>query len=399
MIGYIRWELKVFFSNRKNIILFILLLLASLYYALYLAPDYQPIESVNKNEIEARYEDRQEFLDNVEIREGSHPMTVFSYQVFPEWNEYDGTRLDALAAGDLHTYAEATSHWYSYSDDIIFASGRDFFLRYTTGYYTYGNNFSHSDGHYAYLSSAERYGKYANASYDLSIQVFEERTALQTLQRLLTSSLPYILLIVCLFLSNDIVMKDRHHLSIVNGFPLTPFKRLMLKGLVALLGSLTSLIVLAPAFLVIGFREGFGTLSLPVVRYHFEFLNLGTYESMSMGLFLVQSFVMILLWFTIIISLVLLMSIVLKNEFINLTIGIILFIEATYYQRGAIIDNWLSYLPTSYVQIGNIVSGYRQYILAIDSVTMIKGQLVLLAAALLIILLIWLVSRIKRLAI
>ena len=84
MIGYIRWELKVFFSNRKNIILFILLLLASLYYALYLAPDYQPIESVNKNEIEARYEDRQEFLDNVEIREGSHPMTVFSYQVFPE---------------------------------------------------------------------------------------------------------------------------------------------------------------------------------------------------------------------------------------------------------------------------------------------------------------------------
>lgn len=399
MTGYVHWELKVFFSNRKNIILFILLLLASLYYALYLAPNYQPIESINKNEIEARYEDRQEFLDNVVIREGSHPLTVFAYQIFPEWNEYDGARLDALATGDLHTYAEATQHWYSYSDEIIYPSGQDSFLRYTTSYYTYGNRFSHSDGHYAYLSSAERYREYANASYDVSIQIFEERTALQTLHRLLASSLPYIILIVCLFLSTDIVMKDRHHLSIVNGFPLTPFKRLMLKGVVALLGSLTSLVVLIPSFLIIGFREGFGTLSLPVVRYHFEFLNLGTYESISMGLFLVQSFVMMLLWFTIIISLVLLMSIVLKNEFINLTIGIIFFIEATYYQRGAIIDAWLSYLPTSYIQIGNIVSGYRQYILAIDSVTIIKGQLVLLAAALLIILLIWFISRIKRLAI
>lgn len=397
-MDYLRWELKVFFSNRKNLILFTILLLASLYYALYIAPDYQPIESVNKNEIESRYEDRQEFLDNMQVTEGSHPLTLFAYQVFPKWNEFDGARLAALEDDDLQSYAQATHNWYLYSDEIIYANGYDF-LRYNPGYYTYGNMLSHADGHYAYLYAAERYGNYADATYDLNINIFEERTALQALQRMLESSLPYILLILCLILSNDIVMKDRKHPSIVNGFPMTPFQRLMLKGMVALLGSLTMIFILLPAFLIIGIRDGFGTLNLPVVAYTFEFLNLGTYENMSMGLFLVQIFVMLLLWFMLIISLVLFMSILLKNEFINLTIGIIFFVEVIYYQRGAIIEDWLSYLPTSYVQLGDIISGYKQYALGTGSVTMEKGQILLLASFVLIILFIWLFTKRNKLTI
>ncbi|WP_100010302.1 ABC transporter permease [Lentibacillus sediminis] len=397
-MDYIKWELKVFFTNHKNLILFAILLVASVYYAFYIAPAYQPIESVNQNEIESRYEDRQEFLDNVEVTPGTHPLTLYSYQVYPEWNELDGERLSALEDGDLRAYAQATHEWYLYADYQI-DTNRFEFLRYSPGYYTYGNMFSHQDGHYAYLYSAERYGEYASAVYNLNLNIFEERTALQTLQRLLESSLPYILLLSCLLLSNDIVMKDRKHPSIVNGFPMTPFKRMIMKGIVALIGSLASIAILLPAFFVIGFRDGFGTLNLPVVVYQFAFLNEGTFESMPMGMFLMISFVMVLIWFVLIIGLVLLMSIILKNEYFNLMIGIILFVEITYYQRGEIIENWLSYFPTSYVQFADIISGYRNYALLTGSLEYEKGLVVLLLTVILIILLIWLVTKKKRMTI
>ena len=397
-MNYIKWELKGFFSNHKNLIIFALLLIASLYYALYIAPAYQPIESVNKEEIEVRYEDRKEFLDNVELRNGSHPLTIFAALVYPKWNELDGERLATLANGDLYSYAQATYEWYLYADENIKTDPYDV-LRYNPRYYTYGNKHAKEDGHYNYLYSAERYRQYASANYELNLNIFEERTALQTLKRLLESGLPYILLLTCLLLSNDIVMKDRKHPSVVNGFPMTPFKRMMLKGLVALIGCLTSIAILLPAFLIIGFRDGFGTLDLPAVVYNFAFLNNGTYESISMGMFMSKYLVMLLLWFVLIISLVLLMSILLKNEYFNLTIGIICFIEITYYQRRKILDDWLSYLPTSYVQIGDVISGYRNYALFTDSITTEKGFIVLFSTSILIILLIWLVTKKKKITI
>lgn len=396
-MDYIKWELKVFFGNHKNIIIFAILLIASLYYALYIAPSYQPIESVNKSEIEVRYEDRQEFLENVEISEGTHPITLFTYQVFQKWNEIDKERLTALIDEDLHSYAQATHEWYLYADEAINSSGG--ILRYNPSYYTYGNKYPEQDGHYNYLYSAERYGEYATAEYDLSLDIFEERTAIQTLKRMLESSLPYILLISCLLLSNDIVMKDRKHPSIVNGFPMTPFKRIMMKGVVAFIGSLTTIIVLIPAFLIIGLRNGFGSFTLPAVVYEFELLNNGTYGSISMGIFLIKSFGMILLWFVLIIGLILLLSIIFKNEYLNLIVGSIYFLEVIYYQRGNLIDNWLSYLPTSHVQVGDVISGYKNYALLTGSITTEIGFIVLLSTITIVALLIWLVTQVKRMTI
>jgi len=88
-------------------------------------------------------------------------------------------------------------------------------LRYTPGYYTYGNRFSHYDGHYAFNKYSVMYDAYVEGNYDLTIDIFNEKTALQTLVRLMNSYFPYILLIYCLLLANDIVTKDRHHMSIV----------------------------------------------------------------------------------------------------------------------------------------------------------------------------------------
>lgn len=397
-MDYVKWELKLFYYNRKNIIIFVILSIASLYYALYLAPAYQPIETVNKKEIEARYEDRKEFLEHANLGPGAHYYTLFAYQIYQEWNEIEGNRLAALNHWDLQAYAQATHEWYLYAAEMIRTDPYDV-LRYHPSYYTYGNKYPKQDGHYNYLYSAERYGEYATADYNLNLNIFEERTAFQTLKRMMESYLPYILLISCLLLSNDIVTKDRKHPSIVNGFPMTPFKRIMLKGVVAFIGSLTTIAVLLPAFIIIGFREGFGTITLPAVVYEFEILNNGTFGNISMGMFLLQCFGMILLFFILFIGLILLLSIIFKNEYVNLVIGSICFLEMFYYERGNLIDDWLSYLPSSYVQIADVISGYKNYVLLTGSITAKTGFIALLSTVTLVILFIWLVAKRKDMTI
>lgn len=392
---YILSELKLFYLQPKNLIIFSLVLIISVYYAIYITPSFKPIEQFNEASIEARYEDRKDFLDNVTITDSTHATTLFAFQVFPEWNEYDKERLDALENKNLKKYADATSKWYRYSDDIIYQANVDY-LRYTPGYYTYGNHFSHYDGHYAFNKYSVMYDAYASGDYELTIDVFNEQTALQTLVRLMNSYLPYILLVLCMLLTNDIVTKDRHHMSIVRGYPITNFGKLIMKGITALIGTLCSILIFVPAFIIISFKYGVGSLNMPVAHYEFAFLNLGEYTYMPIWQYLLQTFGLCILWMIILITLILILSVTFRSEFLNFTLIILFFIERLYYQRGMIIDDWLAWLPTSYTQFGNVTTGYLNYEMISGSVLYQKGILVLIVTGTILILLMWFISRIKK---
>ena len=100
-------------------------------------------------------------------------------------------------------------------------------LFYNPLYYTYDNDFGHADGHYGYGYTGSRFTGYVEGDSELSMELFEERTALQTLQRLLNSYLPIVLFISCIFLSVDIVLKDRRNPSLLKGFPIADWKKLL----------------------------------------------------------------------------------------------------------------------------------------------------------------------------
>ena len=371
MWTYLNLELSQFIRNKKNIAVYVILLFLSCYFALKITPAYMPIEKVDASEIEARYLTRAEFLDQVQISPGTHPMTIFAASIYPEWNKYDKKRLDALKAHNYKRYAEATYKWYEYADKIIFNMGSGI-LFYNPGYYTYGNNYATYDGHYGYLYSASRYKGYAEEKFDLSIDVFEERTALQTLQRLLDSYLPRILLVSCIFFTVDIVLKDRRNPTLLRGLPLSDWKRIIIKGLVSLMGSIMTIVPLAVGFLIIGFRYGFGDLTLPVPVFRGEFSNVMMWE------YLLQNVLLIVFWFLFIISLLLFTSVMLKNEFSNLFLGcVFVFAEFAYYARGVGAFGNIHWYPTTYVQTGQIISGYRNYLYASDGLTFERGLLIL----------------------
>ncbi len=176
------------------------------FYVFKIAPTYNPIESVEYEEIEARYLTRQEFLDHMEGQDLNdvHPSVIYAIEIFKEVNPVDKKRLDALDEGDLKKYADVTRDWYYFTNSITY---RNEAFSYNSKYFIKNNKYAEDDAFYAYLEQVVRYDTYSKADYELSLEIFEQRTALQTFERLLKGVLPIILIVCVLLLSIDIVKK------------------------------------------------------------------------------------------------------------------------------------------------------------------------------------------------
>ncbi len=391
MWPYFKIELSQFFKNKKNIAIYVLLLSFSVFYAIKLAPAYDPIEKVDRPAMEASFLTRDEFLQSKKGADlsRSHPSIRYAVQAFIPWNELEKRRMEALDANDLKAYAAATGEWYAYTDAHTLRGGNFY---YNPRYYTYGNFEAHQEGHMAYLAASARYTAYADVDTELTINIFEERTAFQTLYRLIDSYLPYVLFIASLLLSLDIVLKDRHNPSLLRGYPISDWKKLLAKGITAFIGSVLLIVPIFGGLLIIGLQSGFGSLHLPIPVFDEEW-----FEIITLGNFFAKSAGMILAWYFALISIVLLLSVVVRNEFINLAVGAVLvFAEFAYMSRGLgwrkPIENYL----TSYAQIGQVVSKMRNYYYDTAAVTWSFGSLLLLATAGICLLITLLISLSKR---
>ncbi|MEK3765185.1 MULTISPECIES: ABC transporter permease [unclassified Solibacillus] len=398
MRGYFVFELKQFFTSKKNIAVFALLTFAALFYAFKLAPAYDPIEKVDYDEIEARYLTRAEFLDSMFGKSlyDYHESVRYAVSMFGFLNPYDERRLQALDEGDLRNYADETSDWYYYTNVYTY---RNELLAYNPRFYMEDRRFAEEEAYYAYFEQFQRYDTYKRVWYDLTIEIFEQRTALQTLERLLKGPLPYILLIATLLLTIDIVTKDRRHPSILRGFPIADWKRLLVKVSVGLIGSVFLWIPIIVGLLIVGFQFGFGNLDLPVPVYGFELIanEQGKFVHMSMGIFLFRCFLLLATWMVVIVSAVLLCSIIFRQEMFNLLVGGLLIFGDRFYASRGVGYFWnVEYFPLSYVQVGNIVSKYQNFYFTSEGLHDMLGLKLLLASAAIILVLTLLISLSKR---
>lgn len=398
MWSYLSFEMKHFFRNKKNIAIYVLLCFTALFYALKIAPTYDPIEEVDIAEMEARYFTREEFLERMQGRDLNilHPAVIEAYYIFNEVNPIEKARIDALKANNLQAYATATSEWYFYTNSFTYRNAN---FAYNALYFTKVNPFASEDAFYNYLEQTVRYDAYANADYELTLEKFEQRTALQTVERLLKSYLPYVLIICSLLLTIDIISKDRRHRSLLKGIPLADWKKLLIKFFVALLGSITLLLPLLVGFIIIGFQDGFGHFSLPSPVYDAEmdWHVDGIFEMMTLGTFLAQSFILLIAWYCVFITIVLLCSIVFRAEIVSLATGILLIFGEKFYASRGVGYFWqIERYPTSYIEIGNVVSKYRNFFYVSDGLHFMLGVKLLLASAAVLLTITLLISYHKR---
>jgi len=399
MYGYFKFELKQFFTNKKNLAIYFLLAFAALFYAFKIAPAYEPIEKVDREEIEARYLTRQEFIDDLNKRDlwQVHPVTVDAYHQFSAINPMDKARMEALDAKDLKKYAEVTSLWYFEMSYMTFYNEH---LSFNDRYYVADREFANNEGALNAMDQHYRYGAFNEANYELSIGVFEQRTALQTFERLLKGPLPLILIICSLLLAIDIVTKDRRHPSVLKGFPIADWKKLLVKTGVAFIGSITLFIPLLIGFIIIGTQSGFGHLKLPSPEYVFAFIpleNESLANMMTLGMFLGRSLSLLILWFIVIINVVVLSSVLFRQEMVNLAAGLfVIFGEKFYLSRGIGYFWEVEKVPTTYIHVGKVVSSYQNYYLGSENVDYQYGLLLLTLSAVVLLVITLLISLIKR---
>ncbi|MER2037185.1 MAG: ABC transporter permease [Solibacillus sp.] len=398
MWSFFKFELKQFFMNKKNIAIYLLLTIATIFYVFKIVPAYDPIEKVDSDEIEARYLTRQEFMDSLigKDMQGTHASVYYAIEIYSFINPIEKERLTALEEGDLRKYADLTRDWYYYTNAFTYKNES---ISYNPGYFVNNNRYAEEDAFYAYLEQAVRYDAYAKADYELSLELFEQRTALQTLERLLKGPLPIVLIICALLLSIDIISKDRRHPSIVKGYPISDWKKLLVKMFVALIGCIVLFMPLLVGFIIIGLQSGFGNFNLPspVYAYHLEWRKDGKFEMMTLGKFLGQSFTLLFTWFMVIINVVLLLSILFRQEMINFVAGVFLiFGENFYFSRGVGYFWDIHNFPTSYIQVGQIASKQRNFYYTSKQLDFSLGLQLLLASVFVMLLIMLLMTYNKR---
>lgn len=397
MKQYFLFELKAFSRSTKNIAVMILLVVAALYYSLFLAPNYRPNESINESEIQSEQDSIVHWIENRES-EGVSVGAQFALAYYPPLIEINSERLEALEEDDFKAYSTWTAEWYIYQD--MFTFGNPQYLSYNYVYYGIDQEYPLQEGSYWYRETANRYAQYAEEDSKVSPAVLEERTALQTVYRLLnTSSVPVIMLAVVVFYANDSVVKDRKHLSITKSFPVSFSGKLWTKTLVVLTMTAFTFIGLLLIFLVIiGYQEGFGSFSLPISVYDGLVLNnRGSFDSISLGRFYIQAAVLIFLITYIFVRAIILLSVLVRNEFFNLFAGIaLIFSERIYYMRGIGFFSNVDLLPPTYFPIGEVLTGYQNHLYNSPSITFQNGVYSLAATIVAVEIILFVATRFKR---
>lgn len=141
------FELKRQFRQKRTYVSFFLLFFLGVYYTLQVASTFEPIDKINRPVISTRVAERQTFLENTTVDENTHFYVHYALSVFPIWNKWDQMRLAAIDDHDWRQYAEATSEWYRFSDEQLFANDIGV-LRYDIPYYLNNNPNAKIDGHY-----------------------------------------------------------------------------------------------------------------------------------------------------------------------------------------------------------------------------------------------------------
>lgn len=385
MVAQFIFEWLLFTRNIKNRLIFILFIMAALYYGLVLAPNFQPLYSfADEDTISERIEEQEYILDTYPDR----PRTVQNAQNIIQFSEL---QRDALSQEDWETYFESTQR-----------------VNFEIHQARYGNSVDPRffDINESYPEQEQRFWmSYTNVRFhgyweeDLEIitpAVVEERTVLQNVQRLLQEDLPVILLIVLVLLSVDILTKDKRHSTVFNSKPMAFEKVLWVKTLVILIGFLLTLLTgFVVLVLTIGPRYGFGSFSIPLPVYTFDIYG-GGFERISLGSFYLQAFVLLGLSALILIRLIVWLSVVIKQELLNLVIGVsVLFSEGLYYSRGIGFFSDIGLLPPTFFSIGSVLIGYHNSLYNSQDIHFINGVLSLGVTVLVIECLIFTTTRFR----
>lgn len=384
-------ELKMMSKSKKNILFIIALFALILSYCFLVLPSKQTPDSFNPHQVEQKIKD----LSAVQTGKAARGETGFSSMsgrfIYAE-NEYNVTLQSKLLA--------------AYEDDnfvrFIHLRMKDFsFNGITPNEVVISHSpFPGKDINHLYNQTILRYQGYLHEQIPITYKLIEQKTALQTIQTFLFSSSVLFLLFCAIYFSSDMLTKDRQNQTVLQGLPVPWYRLINLKTWVSFLYTLAVIIcLLAVTVLILTIQNGFGSFDIrvPITLSEKNTYGQDQYDTISLALFflLAAGFLPILIYLFIRLNAIL--SLLCKNTWLVLMISsVFLFIERIYYSRTLrdLFGLDISHFPQTYFDFGKIITGEKNFLLNMESLTYRNGITVLLVTILVLEIILFAVSRI-----
>lgn len=388
----LKHELKMMVKSKKNL-LFLLFLAALLFsYCFILLPNQETSESFHPKAAEqelqqriAQQQDREELGATGILLQTGMPV----YATNANYIELQSNMLTAFEAGNYERYLRLRAHF-------LIGHGGSFVPAETLDA---NSPFPGKDVSHQYYQTLLRNQGYLELDTSVTYPMIEQKTGLQTLEYFFLSVVAYLIVFSAIYFSSDVLVRDRNNRSVLQGLPLSWYQLLNIKSLAAFLYTCLVLAGLLVAVLLwVSIMYGFGSVSMQVpVSLVQETFTLEDYGTMSLGKFLLLAASLIPILIFLFIRLNMVFSLMLKNTWVVLAAGtLVLFSELLYFSRRTreLFGLDLSFFPQTYFDFGKVVTGEKNYLVNLNSITYEKGLIVLLVSIVVVELLLFAVSRI-----
>lgn len=371
---YFLFQVKTFFTNPKNIGLYIVTALLALYFGIVSVPDHHVINRIDPYAIKKEYKDDTAFLKvaKKEFLQANKPnLTVIPSQgaknaieTYPTILKYDKKRLVALKRKDWRTYTLYSSKWFKYVDHLIFVKENKNFMYPVE----YGHNGIYKEnGHFGYQRTHHFYNALLTSHANLNKNVLEENTALQRIQNSLSGWTTLVLIIIVIFCTADIFPRDKKYRTVITNIPLSKSTVLWVKTAVVELGVLLDFLM---AFIIavacIAPRYGLGSFNLRTTFYTGRLYFKIPFTYPTLGMYYLQLLIFTVIITFIFIHLTMLLSLLFRNEYVAEIVASIVAVSGKvfYFSMGmGFVHPFLQRLPTTYFTIGDSLSGNLSYMM------------------------------------
>ncbi|MGP4072028.1 hypothetical protein ACTWQB_05685 [Piscibacillus sp. B03] len=383
-------EFKLTFFSKKNILFIVFLLVLLLSYIFMILPNEYNIESFQKEEVSHTVQDlksTQEWRREMGYT-GIYPMTGAYFASQQNYLDQYQKMITAYENENYERYLHIRTNY-------LLNGG---FKDYRESNLFYQEPLPGKDQQHLYHKNILRFHSYLNDEEPITYSMIQERTALQKIQQFLSSNFIYLMIFAAIYFSSDILIRDRSHQTLLQGFPTPWYSLLNIKSLAAFAYTLLMLIgVLGVGVVLLTLTHGFGYLDMKIpFKTDFRLFYFEAYDYMSMKEFLLKSLALIPIVVYLFIRFNLLVSLLIKNTWAVLFIGTaLLFSERLYFDRSTrdLFGIDLSYFPQTFFDIGKVVTLEKNYLINTDTITFTQGLIVLIITILIIEILLWVTTR------
>jgi hypothetical protein len=354
-------------------------------------------------------------LPNEETKETYKPEEVRSYltelEVEQELREAKGTTGINIMTG-MPVYAN-NAFYYRLNHALLTAYEdknyqRFLYLRnYSLNEYEYISDeylfaqspFPGKDRSHLYKQTMMRYEDYLTNDYPITYGLMYEKTGLQALQKFLQTNGILFILFCTIFFSSDILSRDRKNRSVLQGIPLSWYRQLNLKSLTTFFYSMIVVIVtMIVGVVVMSVQFGFGYFDLHVpIMIAQQTFTFEDYDVISIAVFLGKTLIVVPLLIFLFIRLNVILGLLFKNEWLVLLVSsLILFLDRLFVSRTTreIFGKDISFFPQTYFDFGKIVNGDKNFLLNTETITYMKGIVVLLVTIAVIEVVLFILSKV-----